>query len=239
MRLELDARFAGLRVVGDVHGESRPFAAAIEGAVAHDLYLLQLGDLTDRGPDDAGVLRLMLDLVDDGRGLFLLGNHDRRLLRALLGQQVKGGHGLEEALAALAAAPALQPRVVAAIDAAPAWANLPGTLFVHGAMHPAMLLDPSPRPAWQARGPVIARALFGETSGRAHANGMPERLYHWVDGIPQGLTVFCGHDVLSRDGRPLVRTGRAGGRAVFVDTGAGKGGHLSWIDLTRTGEFPP
>jgi len=23
----------------------------------------------------------------------------------------------------------------------------------------------------------------------------------------------------------------AGGRAVFMDTGAGKGGHLSWMDL--------
>ena len=25
--------------------------------------------------------------------------------------------------------------------------------------------------------------------------------------------------------------GSAGGQAIFLDTGAGKGGHLSWIDL--------
>jgi protein phosphatase len=52
-----------------------------------------------------------------------------------------------------------------------------------------------------------------------------------VDRIPAGVTVYCGHDQRSSDGRPYVRKGAAGGRAVFLDTGAGKGGHLSWIDL--------
>jgi protein phosphatase len=45
--------------------------------------------------------------------------------------------------------------------------------------------------------------------------------------------VYCGHDWRSRDGRPLRLTGRAGGEVVFLDTGAGKGGHLSWIDLDQ------
>lgn len=45
------------------------------------------------------------------------------------------------------------------------------------------------------------------------------------------MTVYCGHDRRSSNGRPYVRRGSAGGTAVFLDTGAGKGGHLSWIDL--------
>jgi protein phosphatase len=45
------------------------------------------------------------------------------------------------------------------------------------------------------------------------------------------MTVYCGHDRRSSNGRPYVRQGGAGGTAVFLDTGAGKGGHLSWIDL--------
>ncbi len=238
MPFELPHRFAGLRVVGDVHGEARQFAAAIAGARAADLFVLQLGDLTDRGPDDAGALRLMLDLLDSGDGAFLLGNHDRRLLRALGGHQVKPGHGLDETLAALAAAPDLIPGTIAAIRAAPAWLSLGGRLFVHGALHPDMLIAESPSDAWAVRGGAVARALYGETSGRRLANGMPERLYDWVERIPAGLTVFCGHDVIARDGRPVVRTGLAGGQAVFVDTGAGKGGHLSWIDLPRDGREP-
>lgn len=238
VRLDLAPRFRGIRVVGDVHGEARQFQAAIEGARAEALFVLQLGDLTDRGPDDAGALRLMLELLDAGDGAFLLGNHDRRLLRALSGEQVKRGHGLDETLAALQAAPDLVPRAIAAIQGAPAWLSRPGQIFVHGALHPDMLLEASPDHAFAARGEAIARALFGETTGRRRANGMPERLYGWVDRIPAGLTVFCGHDVMARDGRPLLREGAAGGQAVFVDTGAGKGGHLSWIDLPRdAGDF--
>ena len=239
MQLDLDPRFAGIRVVGDVHGEATQFEAAIRGAREKNLFVLQLGDLTDRGPDDASALRLMLDLLDAGQGAFLLGNHDRRLLRALTGHNVKRGHGLDETLAALEAAPDLVPRAIAAISAAPAWLTRPGALFVHGALHPEMLVEASPPLAYAARGSAISFALYGETSGRHHANGMPERLYRWVDRIPAGLTVFCGHDVLARDGRPHVREGLAGGRAVFVDTGAGKDGHLSWIDLSRNGELPP
>ena len=44
--------------------------------------------------------------------------------------------------------------------------------------------------------------------------------------------IFDGiHLQRSRDGRPWVTQGDGGGVAVFLDTGAGKGGHLSWIDL--------
>ena len=82
----------------------------------------------------------------------------------------------------------------------------------------------------RADGPV-ARALYGEPTGATQPDGYPERSIRWVDRIPHGWTVYCGHDRRSRDGRPWIAEGAAGGRAVFVDTGAGKGGHLSWIDL--------
>ncbi len=56
-----------------------------------------------------------------------------------------------------------------------------------------------------------------------------------MDRIPNGLTVYCGHDQRSTDGRPYIRQGAAGGTAIFLDTGAGKGGYLSWIDLPALG----
>jgi len=89
---------------------------------------------------------------------------------------------------------------------------------------------PPPVPEGRLHG-VLSRALYGEPTGRIQADGYPERSLQWVDRIPAGLTVYCGHDQRSRDGRPYVRVGAAGGTAVFLDTGAGKGGHLSWIDL--------
>lgn len=236
-RDDLRARgFRGLRVVGDVHGDAAAFEAAVAGAAAARLFLLQLGDLTDHGPDSPAVLRRIFGLIDAGAGRFLLGNHDHKLRRALLGQRVRAApDGLGLTLAQLAAAAdgaALRARAVAEIAAAPAWLRLDPWLFVHGGWHPAMLAVPSPPGAGAARpDPLLSRALYGQVTGRVQADGFPERVYHWVDRIPAGFRLFCGHDRRSTDGRPLLQDSAAGGQAVFLDTGAGKGGHLSWIDL--------
>ena len=213
-----------LRVVGDVHGDARGFEAAADT----DRFVVQLGDLTDGGPDSAGVLRRMLELLRTGRGLFLLGNHDRKLGRALAGKGVTIDAALAETLAQLD--PELSQATLAAILAAPAWLGLGARFFVHGGFHPAMLHEAPPPPLGKVD-PVLARALFGQTTGRVQHDGYPERVLDWVDRIPPGMTVFVGHDRRSTDGRPLERPGAHGGKAVFLDTGAGKGGHLSWIDL--------
>ena len=218
-----------LRVVGDVHGDSRAFAFAAET----DRFVVQLGDLTDSGPDSAGALEMALRLVEERRGVFLLGNHDRKLARALGGQPVRIDAALEETLTQLP--PRLRERALDAIGRAPAWIVNGHRVFVHGGFHTAML-DSAPPPGLGRVDTALSRALFGQTTGRTQADGYPERVLRWVDRIPEGVTVYCGHDRRSTDGRPYIRTGFAGGTAVFLDTGAGKGGHLSWIDLPPDGE---
>jgi len=213
-----------LRIIGDVHGDLRAFSAATNT----DRFIVQLGDLSDHGPDSAGVLRMMFTLLDAGRGLFILGNHDRKLGRALAGQAVRSDAALQATLTQLD--PALRERALFEVGRAPAWLVNGATAFVHGGFHPAMLSEPPPPPLGRVD-PLLSRALFGETTGRMQADGYPERVLRWVDRIPAGLTVYCGHDQRSTDGRPYRRTGSSGGTAVFLDTGAGKGGHLSWIDL--------
>ena len=218
-------RDASIRVVGDVHGD----AAAFGYAVATDRFIVQLGDLTDYGPDSAGALRIMFRVIDEGRGLFLLGNHDLKLARCLAGLPVRSEPNLEATLAQLD--DGLKERVVVEVAAAPGWLRHDGVLFVHGGFHTAMLNGPAPEHGLDRPGGPLARALYGQPTGRTQPDGYPERSIRWVDRIPAGITVYCGHDRRSLDGRPYVRRGHAGGAAVFLDTGAGKGGHLSWIDL--------
>jgi protein phosphatase len=188
----------------------------------------------DYGPDSAGAMRLALRMVEEGRGIFLLGNHDHKLRRALGGRDVRVGPELAATLRQLD--PELKRRAAGAIDRAPVWlrqraADGTARLFVHGGFHTDMLgHDPPAIPSGRVQG-VLARALYGQTTGRLQPDGYPERVLHWVDHIPAGMTVYVGHDRRSSDGRPYVRAGRGGGTAVFLDTGAGKGGHLSWIDL--------
>ena len=197
-----------LRVVGDVHGDARAFAFAAET----DRFVVQLGDLTDSGPDSAGTLEIALRLVEERRGVFLLGNHDRKLGRALAGQPVRIDTVLAETLAQLS--PGLRVRALEAIERAPAWIVDSERVFVHGGFHTTML-DMAPPPGLGRVDTALSRALFGQTTGRVQADGYPERVLRWVDRIPAGVTVYCGHDRRSTDGRPYVR----------------QGGHLSWIDL--------
>ncbi|MGH7050255.1 MAG: metallophosphoesterase [Acetobacteraceae bacterium] len=215
-----------LRIVGDVHGDAHGFAAAL----ATGRFVIQLGDLIDHGPGSADVLGLMLGRLAAGGGLFLLGNHEFKLARALAGRQVRVPPALLETLAALDST--LRDQVLTAIGTAPAWLRIGRAFFVHGAFHPGMLAEPPPPTPLTGRvAPLLARALYGQTTGRMQPDGYPERTRDWLRLIPEGLTVYCGHDCLSTDGRPVVSRNEVGGTAVFLDTGAGKGGHLSWIDI--------
>ncbi len=213
-----------LRIVGDVHGDARAFAHAIET----DRFVVQLGDLADYGPDSAEALRLAFRLLDEGRGLFLLGNHDRKLGRALSGRRMRPDPALETTLAQLDEP--LRERALATVASAPAWIRHGRDFFVHGGFHTRML-STVPPPGLERVDHLLSRALFGDVAGGVKADGYPVRRIGWIDHIPPWLTVYCGHDRRSEDGRPMTFSGRRGGRAVFMDTGSGKGGHLSWIDL--------
>ncbi len=216
---------ARLRVVGDVHGDARAFGYAAET----DRFIVQLGDLADYGPDNSGALRLMFRLIDEKRGVFVLGNHDHKLARVLAGHPVHVAAPLAETLRELD--PALRARSAAELARAPTWLRRGDCLFVHAGFHTEMTEAVGPAIGAERPHGKVSRALFGEPTGRMQPDGYPERSLRWVDRIPAGLTVYCGHDTRSADGRPWIAHGAAGGRAVFLDTGAGKGGHLSWIDL--------
>ena len=237
----LDRGFEGIRVVGDVHGDAQSFAAALADAGRQGLFVVQLGDLVDRGADSVGALRLAIEMTARGDGCFLLGNHDDKLRRALRpGSGVLVGADLARTLAQVDAA-GLRAEVSAALESTPLWLRLGDWFMVHAAFHPAMLdlagVDAAPSPRL-ARS-LAHRALRGQTPRQARGEapardpqGHPVRVHDWVDDIPAGLTVLVGHQALSAD-VIVSRQGSQGGAAWFCDTGCGKGGRLSWVDIPR------
>ena len=93
-----DRSFAGppgkrLYAVGDVHGRL-DLLDDLLGQIRADLLarpigiaaVVFLGDLIDRGPDTAGVIERLRTLDLPAKPLFLLGNHEEMLLRALAGE---------------------------------------------------------------------------------------------------------------------------------------------------------
>lgn len=219
------------RVVGDVHGQADWLAHALGSTT---LPVVLLGDLVDRGPDSPGALRVALSALEAGRATLIRSNHDDKLYRVLTGRKPQIGPDLAATLAALDAAPdgaELKVRFTRAYAAAPWWIVRGQHILLHGAFAPEMLVYSAPddAPAKPQRSRLTYLALYAE--GRMEPGAaLPTRTYRWLDGIPSGWTVIAGHDVRSREA-PLVTTGAAGGRAIFLDTGAGAGGRLSWIDL--------
>ncbi len=60
-----------------------------------------VGDLTDRGPKNMEVLRIVMDMVDSGTAFCVPGNHDNKLERYLNRHNVQISHGMEKTVAEL------------------------------------------------------------------------------------------------------------------------------------------
>lgn len=217
-------------MVADVHGHPELFAPLIELAERERRFLVSLGDLVDRGPDNAATLRQMLQLLESRRGLFIRGNHDDKLYRTLKGNPTVVDSDLAVTIEQLDAAHdgrSLKKRFSDAYREAPFVVTLGRTVMVHGAMAPAMLKARS-LPA-----KLKALALYGEAT-RDTTRKKPVRTYRWLKAVPGNMTVVIGHHPIS-DETVLMRTGTLGGQLVHLDGGAGKGRGLCALRLDSIG----
>lgn len=211
--------------IGDVHGMTDLLAKALAAADAEGAFPVLLGDLVDKGPDSVGVLRMVVPRLAAGTMALVRGNHDERLLKSLTKPDGKKTRVLADLMAADDAED-LAAQTAAVLSAAPYWISVPGHILVHGAFHPEMLNCPSGGVGSDVPRKLKALSLYGETDGSLNEEGYPIRTYAWVERIPNSLVVIVGHDTRQMH-EPLVVQNPTGGRAVFLDTGAAKGGRLS------------
>jgi serine/threonine protein phosphatase 1 len=230
--------------IGDIHGHREKLEAAharIEADRARegtgDAPVIHVGDLVDRGPDSAGVIGRLADLVArDARVHVLLGNHDAMFLEFLThrpgrwsdspylspgigGRETLISYGLDPALSARKLHDAAQEAVPEAhrlfLSERPRLHETAECVFVHAGIQPGVPL-PEQNPAdliW------IRDAFLFDT--RDH-----------------GKLVVHGHT-------PVPRVEHHGNR-LAIDTGAAWDGDLSavaiegreaWL-LTETGRAP-
>lgn len=79
---------APLDIIGDIHGELDALNTLLfhlgydsTGRHPQGRKMVFVGDLCDRGPDSPGVVTLVRRLVEDGKALAIMGNHELNLLR--------------------------------------------------------------------------------------------------------------------------------------------------------------
>lgn len=191
-------------IIGDVHGcfaelrelltklgytieqaEGDEPAYQVQGPQGRKLVFL--GDLVDRGPGVAEVLRLVMDLVASGQALCVPGNHDVKLMRKLQGHEVKLNHGLAETMQQLEGeSPAFRTRVQTFLEG----------LISHYVLDEGRLVvaHAGLRAEMQGRGSRAVRdfALYGETTGETDEFGLPVR-YNWAAEYRSKAMVVYGH----------------------------------------------
>ena len=130
-------------IVGDVHGmlvELEALLSAVE--LTKDDVLVFLGDLIDKGPDSAGVVKYVNDLRKQGYNVVLvLGNHEDKFARFRLAYE-RGGEKaiskMKDSTALLALLSALWDADLALLDSAVPYAVVPGGIAVHGGILPSL-----------------------------------------------------------------------------------------------------
>lgn len=235
--------FRGIMVIGDVHAMIEPLKAAIEWATHRNLFCVFLGDILDYGPNPIECVDHVYSTVVRGRGICLIGNHERKIERWI--EQVKynnvrlrlseGNRVTTRAIEAMAfdVRKKFETRYRALLGLSRHHWIIGNTLFTHGAAEPEMFDIHSTR----LFGRFETMALFGEVDDNAapRSDGYPTRIYEWVNRIPNGKRVMVGHDIRSTI-KPLVVSGKNGGEAYFMDTGSGKGGRLTSADILFEGD---
>jgi predicted phosphodiesterase len=186
----------GYDIIGDVHGCLDELCRLLDRlgyAVTSPLDIIPpasraavfLGDLANRGPQPAAVLRLVMAMVGAGAAMCVAGNHDVALAAGLRGRSTKPVDGLEETLRQLdAESDAFQRDAAAFLD------GLPQQLALDGGR---LVIAHAGLPE-EYHGVDTPEAGDFAVNGRriANANGELVR-YRWAEDYHGSATVVYGH----------------------------------------------
>ncbi|MEO1722158.1 MAG: AAA family ATPase, partial [Pseudomonadota bacterium] len=217
-------------IIGDVHGcfdeltallgqlgyELDPFEpgeSLLDARHAQGRIAFFVGDLTDRGPRNVDVLRLVMGMCAEGSGRCVMGNHDFKLNKWLKGRKVQLNHGLDLTAAELEkCTPAFRKQVTEFTYDLRSHQWLAGgdLVVAHAGLKEEM----------HGRGSAAVRsfAMFGETTGEIDEFGLPVRL-EWAREYRGHADVVFGH-VPVREAEWLNST-------LDIDTGCVFGGKLT------------
>jgi protein phosphatase len=225
-------------VIGDVHADYGPFSRTIDYAKEHDLHLICVGDLIDNGNDGAKCVDTMLKLLDDGKASIIKGNHEHKIIRALNGANVVLGPPnmvtLDQMKTDVKFVTDFKRMVTQYCQN---YIKIQDKLYItHGGMH---------QDFWEAEKTgeltriMTDNMMFGQAdykkTFRHKGQDYPARTYEWRHAVPKDITLIVGHDPApltevpdfdNFQAEPLDFTNDNGGRVIWLDCGAGKGGKL-------------
>jgi serine/threonine protein phosphatase 1 len=196
-------------VIGDIHGCAAQLDALLEGVVPSlDDHFVFLGDLIDRGPDSAGVIKRVLGLSKIAHVAVIMGNHEQMMLAA------RESH-----------------------DKHSDWIRNGGDATLRSYAGVRGSLRDVPAEHWRFLEEGLVQYVETDTHIFVHANAypdlpmdeQPDYMLRWercdkIAAHQSGKEIVCGHTP-QKSGRPMNR-----GYAICIDTHAYGGGALTCLD---------
>ena len=232
-------------VLGDIHNEYKMFMDAVLYAREHSLEIISVGDVVDYGKHAKSTVHLARTIAVSDSARFIEGNHDNKIARYLKGNDVKIGNGMADTIADLESDPTMREHFEFLHSNMKSFITIGDTTITHGALAEEFW-------SGDVESSNVKRAfLYGEIDSSEklieyNGNMYPHRTYTWTDAVPEGKTVIVGHDRTpltavpafgSEDNSITIHKGKLGGTVIWIDTGAGKGGHITGAILEADGTF--
>jgi protein phosphatase len=186
---------------------------------AHDRTAIFVGDLLDRGPRSPDVVRIVRRMVTDGTALCVKGNHEHKVIKWLIGKDVKPSHGLKATIEQYeqlwaSDAPNTEDRrsVKDFLDGLPShlWLDGGRLAVAHAGIKAEMI--------GRASGAIREFTMYGETTGEIDDYGLPVRA-DWAAHYRGDCAVVYGHTPM-REAEWVNNT-------MCLDTGCVFGGKLT------------
>lgn len=230
-------------IIGDVHGCSSELRQLLQrlGPKGPGDHIVFVGDLVDKGPDSAGVVRMARKLAEAVRVTLVLGNHEETLLRWLAKDEA-ARRGMKRHAMYSAYADDLTARDVAFLRSAVPYVKLPehNVLVTHGGV-PTEVLDlpddPTETRAWSRKQRKyidrMCRQRYVDDAGAFVALGdVTAQSRFWAETYDGRFgTVVFGHEPYLGHDKP-----RRFPHATGIDLGCVHGGRLAAVVLPDEGE---
>lgn len=199
-------------IIGDIHGCFFELDLLLKKLKKIDnRKIIFVGDITDRGPNSAECIELIMDLVSKNQALCVMGNHDNKLMRFCLGRNVVQNNGLEKTIKQIFNLD--KNKIENFISNLPYYLILDdGNLIVVHAAWKDILSDERQARNW---------CLYGPTTGKKLENGYPDRI-DWVSKRKSKKPlIIYGHQTYLD---PRIENNTIG-----IDTGCVYGGFLTAV----------
>lgn len=219
-------------VIGDVHGcleelQQLFFQLGYEKEQNHYYHPdgrlpVFVGDITDRGPNSVGVIRLVCEMVlQQKNAKYVPGNHCNKLYRYFLGNNVMQKHGLETTVAELqaldsAARADIRKQFMTLYETAPLYLEIPevNAIVAHAGIKESYIGQHDKK--------VKSFVLYGDVTGKLDEKGRPIRR-DWAKYYHGSRWIVYGHT-------PVMKP-RMVNKTINIDTGCVFGNALTAFRL--------